>query len=125
MAAKKHSTTRITLAKKPRARRPDRSPDEAAEVDADWPPKLDHQTEIELGNGERFHFLGSGDALLRAGVLDADEIPGNPACKYRWRTLSAHDGKWAQAVRLGDAIAVTVLDGETTSIIRCPVLKLR
>jgi hypothetical protein len=101
-------------------------PEDDGGGDDDWPPSLDHQTEIKLGDGRRWHFLGSADAMLRAGLLDAAEIPGNPACKYSWRLLGWRDVGCFQAVRLGNSIAVTVLragKGET-NIIRCLPLDL-
>jgi hypothetical protein len=101
-------------------------PEDDGDGNEDWPPSLDHQTEIKLGDGSRWHFLGSADAILRAGLLDANEIPGNPACKYSWRVLGWRDVGCFQAVRLGNSIAVTVLDAGKgqTSIIRCVPLDL-
>jgi hypothetical protein len=91
--------------------------------DEDWPPHVAHNPAITIGDGTRFHYLALPHVMLLEGLLDADDIPGNIACKYKFRTAGWIDGKRAfQAVRLGGKIALTVLTNEA-SIIRCPALK--
>jgi hypothetical protein len=91
--------------------------------DEDWPPHVAHNPAITIGDGTCFHYLAPPDAMQLEGLLEADEIPGNPACKYKFRTCGFIDGRRAfQAVRLGNKIALTVLTNEA-SIIRCPALK--
>ena len=106
----------------PKARGADRkrqAPDN--DDDDDWPPAVRHNPAIEIGDGSRWHYLAAPDVLLCEGILDADEIPGNPACKFRWRTSGWHEGVAFQATRLGNRVAVTLLTDEA-SIISCSVL---
>jgi hypothetical protein len=60
---------------------------------------------------------------LLEGVLDAEDIPGNPACKNRWRAVANYGGKYVMATRLGKHVTVTLLD--RPAIIRCVPLKFK
>jgi hypothetical protein len=43
--------------------------------DDEWPPKVGHNPAIKIGDGARWHYRGTAAALMRAGVLEADETP--------------------------------------------------
>lgn len=93
------------------------------EDDDDWPPAVSHNRAIKVGDGSRWHYLAAPDVLLCEDLLDADEIPGNPACKYRWRIHGWHDGHLFMAIRLGKRVAVTLLAEGTASMMCCAPLK--
>ncbi len=69
--------------------------------DDEWPPHVAHNPAIEIGDGSRWHYRATGEALLLAGILDEDEIPGNPACKFRSCVMSWHEEVLFVAARLG------------------------
>lgn len=89
----------------------------------DYPPPVSHNAAIQRGDGSKWHYLAPPDALVLEGLLDADEVPGNPACEYKWRT-----GGWKTddiaftATRLGNKVALTLLTAKA-AIIRCPPLR--
>lgn len=103
---------------------PPKRPITTFDDDAEWPPRVAHDATIERGNGSRWHYLANGQALLLAGLLDADEIPGNPACKCKWRTSGWTDGIPWQATRLGNNVALTLL-AQHAAIICCPPLNFK
>jgi hypothetical protein len=46
--------------------------------------------------------------MLRSGLLEPSEIPGNPECPNKWRVLGAAGDLKYMVVRLGTQIAVTL-----------------
>jgi hypothetical protein len=92
--------------------------------DDDWPPHVGHNPAIQIGDGSRWHYKGTAEALLLAGVLDANQIPGNPACKGRSYCMGWHEEIAFIATCLGKHIAVTLL-GKGASMMRCVPLKFK
>jgi len=91
--------------------------------DDDYPPNVAHNKAVQRGNGDRWHYLAAADVMVLEGLLDEDEVPGSPACKYKWRTSGWKSDKIAfQAIRLGDKVALTLL-AANVNLIRCPPLR--
>lgn len=89
-----------------------------------WPPRVRHNSAIEIGDGSRFHYCAPADVLALAGVLDEDEIPGNPACRSRAYYFGEKEGKLFFACSLGRRVAVTLL-GEGSGIIHCAPMRFK
>ena len=86
----------------------------AAKRTAEWPPAVAHIKVIQRGDGSRWHYRGAPAAIIGAGLLNPEEVPGHVKCPNKGYYLGSHQEQLFTVCRIGDDVAITLLANGTT-----------